>query len=286
MTTPPDCGPAPLVLGAYLRSLRLAQGLTLAEAAWAIRGSAAKLSRMETARVPLRWEDISTLMGHYGITDCPTLEAAQEWTTKTRWGIVGDAAPGWQDRLRACEHHASAISIYTSVTVPRIAQAVGCPVDELTLVTAATDEARVRVHSLIPGQPGQDVTILIDGAMLLRTLGHPRAMATQMAHLHRLATSAGGPRVLVAPLQAGAIPPAGNLYQFQLFGHELWVSEGYSATYATGADSEKYRHCLTAGLAAAKGAKMSAAMLKVASTRFERLATPTTPGDVLERLTS
>ncbi|MGA6154413.1 Scr1 family TA system antitoxin-like transcriptional regulator [Stenotrophomonas sp. NPDC087984] len=284
--TAPDRGPARLVLGAYLRSLRLAKRLKLAEAAEVIRSSEAKLSRMETGRVPLRWQDVSTLMAHYGVTDRPTIEAAREWTAMDCRGVIGDAAPGWQDRLRACEHHASAISVYTSVTVPRIAQAVGCPVDDLTLVTAATDEARVRVHSLIPGQPGQDVTILVDGAMLLRTLAHPLAMATQMAHLHRLATSTGGPRVLAVPLQSGALPPAGNLYRFEIFGHELWVEEGYSATYTTGADSEKYRNCLAAGLAAAKGAKMSAAMLKVAGIRSEKLAMPKAPGNVLERLTS
>ncbi|MGW7689516.1 hypothetical protein ACWGMA_11640 [Streptomyces asiaticus] len=54
MTTTYDRGPASLVLGAYLRALRLAKGLKLCDAVEVPRSSAAELSRMETGQVAQR----------------------------------------------------------------------------------------------------------------------------------------------------------------------------------------------------------------------------------------
>ncbi|MGW4080651.1 helix-turn-helix domain-containing protein [Streptomyces asiaticus] len=108
MTTIPDCGPAALVLGAYLRSLRLAKGIKPAEAAEAIRGSEAKLSRMETGQVAQRWEDVSTLVRLYGVTDWSAIVDTLRWSgvqskdPKRRAGTVHDNADGWLDRLRVC----------------------------------------------------------------------------------------------------------------------------------------------------------------------------------------
>ncbi|MBP8535940.1 helix-turn-helix domain-containing protein [Streptomyces sp. MK37H] len=52
---PPREGEAPaaaaLVMGAYLRALRLSRGVNGSDAAWAIGSSAATLSRLETGRL-------------------------------------------------------------------------------------------------------------------------------------------------------------------------------------------------------------------------------------------
>ncbi|WP_275559254.1 hypothetical protein [Streptomyces sp. 5-6(2022)] len=48
----------------------------------------------------------------------------------------------------------------------------------------------VPVHTVLPDQTRQDIVILLDGAMLLRTFANPAAMAAQMAHLQRLRESA------------------------------------------------------------------------------------------------
>ncbi|WP_413808091.1 Scr1 family TA system antitoxin-like transcriptional regulator [Streptomyces sp. OE57] len=292
MTTIPDRGPAALVLGAYLRSLRLAKGIKPAEAAEAIRGSEAKLSRMETGQVAQRWEDVSTLARVYGMTDWSTIVDTLRWSgwqsrdPKRRASTIHDNAEGWVDRLRACEHHASAICVYASATIPRIVQTTGCPVDLLTLRTTATQPPRVTPHTVLPDQTRQDVTVILDGAILVRTFAAPAAMAAQMAYLQRLGTS--GTRVLVVPFQAGAIPPHGSLYRFQLHDQEVFAEETWSAIYTTGADSQAARRRLAAGLAAAKDPQASAELLDIARRRFEQLDKDPDPKSdpLLEELTA
>ncbi|WP_262700472.1 MULTISPECIES: helix-turn-helix domain-containing protein [Streptomyces] len=278
MTTTYDCGPAPLVLGAYLRALRQAKGLKLCDAAESIRGSAAKLSRMETGQVAQEWRDVSTLARAYGVTDWSTIIGAlrlagqQPRDPKRRTGTIHDNAEGWTDRLRACEQQASAICVYASAIIPRAVQITGYPVAQMPLLPSST-------------QP-RDATVILDGATLLRSFGNPQAMAAQMAHLQRLGTSPHGPRILAVPFQAGATPPPGTLHRFQLHGQEVFAEETWSALYTTGADSQAARRCLAAGLAAAKDPEASAALLDIARRRFELLARDPESDPLLEELTA
>ncbi|OPF74053.1 transcriptional regulator [Streptomyces antioxidans] len=283
--TTPDRGPAPLVLGAYLRSLRLAKGLTLSEAAQTIHRSAAELSRMELGQGAESQRDMDTLARFYGVTDFATTVGSPRGAEREP-GTVRDDDDGWVDRLRACEHHASAICVYASVIVPRIVQTMGCPVDHLTLLTTATRPPRIPAHTVLPDQTRQDVTVLLDGAMLLRTFANPAAMAAQMAYLQRLQESPQGPRILVVPFQAGVLPPPGTLYRFHLHGQELFAEETWGALYTTGADSQAARGSMDTGLAAAKDPEASAAMLDIARRRYELLAKDPESDPLLEELTA
>src|SRR3984885_13971526 len=58
-----------LLLGAQLRRLREARGVSAQEAARAIRGSESKISRIELGRNAVREIDIADLLSLYGITD-------------------------------------------------------------------------------------------------------------------------------------------------------------------------------------------------------------------------
>ncbi|EXU69294.1 hypothetical protein Z951_05070 [Streptomyces sp. PRh5] len=134
MTTTYGRGPAPPVLGAYLRALRLARDLTLCDAAEVVGSSAAKLSRMETGQVAQQWQDVSTLLRFYGVTPWFTIVGALRWSgqqssaPERRAGTIHDNAEDWADRLRACEHHASATCGYASATIPHIVQTTEYPV--------------------------------------------------------------------------------------------------------------------------------------------------------------
>ena len=57
-----------IALGAQLRQLREVRGISREEAADAIRGSDAKISRMELGRVGLKDRDVRDLLALYGIT--------------------------------------------------------------------------------------------------------------------------------------------------------------------------------------------------------------------------
>ncbi|GAA0906321.1 MULTISPECIES: Scr1 family TA system antitoxin-like transcriptional regulator [Streptomyces violaceusniger group] len=158
--------------------------------------------------------------------------------------------------------------------------------DYLTLLTTSTRPPRIPRHTVLPDQTRQDVVILLDGAMLLRTCANPAAMAAQMAYLQHLQESTHGPRILVVPFQAGVIPPHGALHRFLLHDQEVCAEETWSAIYITGADSQAARDCLAAGLTAAKDLKASAALLDIARRRFEQLAKDPESDPLLEELTA
>ena len=60
-----------MVLGAHLRRLREAKGITREDAGWKIRASESKISRMELGRVSFKERDIADLLTFYGVTNEP-----------------------------------------------------------------------------------------------------------------------------------------------------------------------------------------------------------------------
>ncbi len=74
-TAQPDGGAAGgptvlrMLLGAHLRRLREAQGVSREDAGWEIRSSESKISRMELGRVGFKERDIEDLLTLYGVDD-------------------------------------------------------------------------------------------------------------------------------------------------------------------------------------------------------------------------
>ena len=58
-----------MLLGAQLRRLREAAGISAEKAGYEIRASRSKISRMETGRVGLKLRDVEDLLTLYGVTD-------------------------------------------------------------------------------------------------------------------------------------------------------------------------------------------------------------------------
>jgi hypothetical protein len=70
----PDDAPAEatvlrMLLGAQLRRLREAGGISPEQAGYEIRASRSKISRMETGRVGFKLRDVEDLLTVYGVTD-------------------------------------------------------------------------------------------------------------------------------------------------------------------------------------------------------------------------
>src|SRR6187551_1473539 len=67
----PSSGPTVLriLLGAHLRRLREAEGVSREDAGWEIRSSESKISRMELGRVSFKERDVADLLTLYGLTD-------------------------------------------------------------------------------------------------------------------------------------------------------------------------------------------------------------------------
>src|SRR5262252_6619378 len=67
----PLAGPAVvrMLLGARMRRLRKASGITCADAGYAIHGSHSKISRMELGRTGFKRRDVADLLTLYGVSD-------------------------------------------------------------------------------------------------------------------------------------------------------------------------------------------------------------------------
>ncbi|MFF5587692.1 Scr1 family TA system antitoxin-like transcriptional regulator [Streptomyces hygroscopicus] len=253
---PPREGEAPaaaaLVVGAYLRALRLSHGVTGSDAAWAIGSSAAKVSRLETGRLH-RMEDAIALLEHYGIDDEPDVRPALEHLLQTpHRNVLYDTVPGWLDRLHACQRQAESMVIYTAHTLPDIVRIPDYPVDALTQRLRADLHGHIPPRAPLTAGTGGDVTLLLDEMVLHRPLGHPDMRADQLTHLQMLTSTEQGPRILLVPRWALVIPPSGLLHRMTLHGHEL-VAEEWSGfvLYYTGDAVAHWQHRIRAAMAAA-----------------------------------
>ena len=254
---------ASMVVGAYLRSLRRARGMTLHDAAWVIRGSASKISRLETCVSPQRDPDVAGLLRHYKIGP-PAIRATCEMVRAPRRDQWADAAPGWPARLAASYQEATAVRVFTMYLIPDILQ-----IPAYASLIPDPEGARADARALPPGHA--DITLLLDESVLQRPFGASAVVAAQIAHLQERA-AAGDIRVLVVPLSAGIFASSGLLAELTLYGNELYADESGMAVYSTGEQGLVRRGILDAALAAAVSAERSAEMLEEARVRFEQLA--------------
>ncbi|HEU4346408.1 MAG TPA: Scr1 family TA system antitoxin-like transcriptional regulator, partial [Actinoplanes sp.] len=132
-------------LGARLRSLRLAKGLTRDQAGWAIRGSESKISRMELGRVSFKERDIVDLLRLYGMEDqaeqARLLTLAREANSPGWWQEYGDAVGTWFQNYLDLEGAAELIRTYEVQFVPGLLQTEAYARAVIALGQGRTDPA-------------------------------------------------------------------------------------------------------------------------------------------------
>jgi transcriptional regulator with XRE-family HTH domain len=193
-----------MLLGAQLRRLREAEGISPERAGYEIRASRSKISRMETGRVGFKVRDVDDLLTVYGVTDgqqrseviaLARLSSAPNW-----WAKYGDVLPAWFETYLGLESAAQTIRSFEVQFVPGLfqtedyARAVtrlghhSAPADEIERRVAL----RVKRQDLLtrPGPPR--VWAVIDEAVLRRPYGGATVMRAQ---LRRLAEAAELPHV-------------------------------------------------------------------------------------------
>lgn len=115
-----------ILLGAQLRRLREARGISTEQAGYEIRGSHSKISRMELGRVGFKERDVSDLLTLYGVSDpderAPLLELAKEANTPGWWHRYGDVLPSWFEVYLGLEEAASLLRTYELQFVPGLLQ--------------------------------------------------------------------------------------------------------------------------------------------------------------------
>lgn len=184
-----------ILLGAQLRRLREARGISTEQAGYEIRGSHSKISRMELGRVGFKERDVSDLLTLYGVSDpderAPLLELAKEANTPGWWHRYGDVLPSWFEVYLGLEEAASLLRTYELQFVPGLLQTedYARAVVRLGFSDASDEEVERRVqvrttrqHRFTsPGAP--TLWAVLDEAVVRRPLGGRAVMRAQLQHL-------------------------------------------------------------------------------------------------------
>lgn len=198
MTTPTLGGPTVrrILVGAQLRRLREAAGITRDDAGYVIRASGSKISRLELGKVGFKERDIEDLLTHYGVTDPrerdPLLALARDANLPGWWHNYDDVLAPWFETYVGLEEAASLIRTYEVQFIPGLLQTE----DYARAVTIAgrpdlpPDEVERRVnlrmrrqHVLTRETDPPRLWAVIDEGALRRPIGGSRVMKAQLEHL-------------------------------------------------------------------------------------------------------
>lgn len=234
----PDGGPTVLrmMLGGQLRRLRERCGISREEAGEAIRGSHAKISRLELGRVGFKERDVSDLLALYGVTDPadrgPLLALARRANEPGWWQRYTDLLPPWFETYVGLEQAAIQIRTYEPQFVPGLLQteAMARAVTRLGHSTMPEEEEERRVElrrrrqRILEGPHPPTLWAVIDEAALRRPLGGVEVMGEQIEHL--LDASKRPDVVLqVVPFRFGGHAGAGGPFSILRFANESSVGD-------------------------------------------------------------
>jgi transcriptional regulator with XRE-family HTH domain len=180
-------------LGAELRRLREAAGMTCEQAGEYLDCSASKISRIETARVPARTVDVQALCQLYraGEEQVASLLALVREAKQTGWWQrFDDILPDWFETYVGLEVAAAAIRTYEIQLIPGLLQTEGYAralfecgdLGRSTDIDRAVDIRRARQEVLTGESPPQYWAILSEAA-LQRMVGGTGVMRDQLLHL-------------------------------------------------------------------------------------------------------
>jgi transcriptional regulator with XRE-family HTH domain len=217
-----------IALGAQLRRLREAGGITTEEAAEAIRATHSKISRLERGRTGAKQRDVADLLSLYGVTDETEREEilvlARQSTTSGWWQQYSDVLPKWLELYVGLEEAASVIRTYEVQFVHGLMQTEDYARAVILIANAHAPaqeidrrvSARMRRHKLLtrPGAP--ELWAVLDEAALRRPPDGPEVMRAQLEHLLQL-TDLPNVTLQIVPFSAGPHAAAGGPFTILRF---------------------------------------------------------------------
>lgn len=230
MTTPASGGPTVrrILVGAQLRRLREASGISREDAGYAIRGSESKISRMELGRVSFKDRDISDLLTLYGVTDSEQREMlatmAREASAPGWWHDYDDVLPSWFQTYVGLEEAASLIRTYEVQFVPGLLQTedYARAVASSGAPQASTEEIERRVSLRLARQHLFDrsnplrMWAVMDEAALRRPMGGVQVMRGQVQKLLEL-TERPNITIQIMPFRFGGHVADGGAFSILRF---------------------------------------------------------------------
>ena len=188
-----------MLVGIQLHRFREAAGISPDQAAYEIRASRSKISRMENGLVRFKERDVTDLLTLYGITDEKTRAALVSLTRQANapgwWSKYGDIMADWFEAYLGLETAASVIRTFELQFVHGLFQTedYARAVTLLGHTTAPEEDIERRVslrlkrQDLLAGpNPPQVWTVLDEGA-LRRPVGGTGVMRAQLDRLTEVA---------------------------------------------------------------------------------------------------
>jgi hypothetical protein len=188
-----------IVIGAQLRGLREAQGLTCEQAGEHVRMTDSAISRMETGKVPFdrprSRRNVADLLTLYGVTDdeerSRLFDLISESGKPGWWQRYGDVLPSWFLTYVGLEGATSLLRTYALQLIPGLLQtpdyARAVLSSGLQGGPAEDVERRVRLRMdrqrILGGVDGPRVWAVLDESVLRRLIGGPKVMRAQLEHL-------------------------------------------------------------------------------------------------------
>lgn len=200
-------------LGRYLRELRNEVGMTMAEAADDLEWSAVKLWRIETGKNAMRGHDVELMCRMYGADDEMTgaLVGLAKGAKKSDswWASYRDVISPLLDVYIGLETDASHMALYESELVHGLFQTAAYA----RTVIAATHKDEVEIDRRLSVRLGRQtilkrgprspqIDMVIGESILVRQVGSPEVMASQLAFLAE-ASALPQVSIRVLPLRVG-----------------------------------------------------------------------------------
>lgn len=242
-------GPAAvrMLLGARLRKLREAAGVSRQDAGYAIRASESKICRMELGRSSPKPRDIGDLLHLYKVSEdeCATLLAmARQAADPGWWHAYSDVIPAWFAPYLALEQAADIIRVYEVQFMPGLLQTpdyahavirVGAIDIDPALETGDIDQQvalRMGRQRILHGSRPSRLWAVIDEAVLRRPVGGTQVARAQLEHLMEM-SRLSNVNVQVAPLSGGSQAFAGGPVTMLRFAEDELADVVYLEQHAT-----------------------------------------------------
>jgi transcriptional regulator with XRE-family HTH domain len=234
-----------MILGTQLRRLREAAEVTPEEAAWHLRASRSKISRLENGRTRFKDRDVSDLLELYGVTDpqvtAGMLELATQANAQSWWTKYGDILPSWFEPYLGLEASATRIRTFDLQFVNGLLQTEAYARAVTMIGSRRAPQAevdrrvgvRMRRQELLTAANPPRVWSILDEAAIRRPVGGPEVMRGQLSRLIEV-TRLPNVTLQVVPFRAGAHDGAGGSFTVLRFG-EPDVSDVVYIEQLTGA---------------------------------------------------
>jgi transcriptional regulator with XRE-family HTH domain len=210
-----------MLVGAQLRQLREAVGITREQAGYAIRASHSKISRLELGRTGFKPRDVADLLTLYGVTDTTErsslLSLAEQANSPGWWRPYGDLVPPWFEAYLGLEQAAAVIRGYEVQFVPGLLQTPDYA--RAVIMLGHTHESKADIdrrvalrmerQEILRRPDAPSLWAVIDEGALRRPLGGAATMRRQLEYL-RAVTELPNVTVQLLPFSVGGHSAAGG----------------------------------------------------------------------------